>query len=84
MPTGQKGQGPEFCLWSKMNKVHVLHATIMIVHRGLLNRFMSTLAPTATERSRCRSNLIITLFVVNANGVKIATAVNSENASRVN
>ena len=55
----------------------------MIVHRGLLNRFMSTLAPTATERSRS-IDLILTLFVVNANGVKIATAINSEIASRVN
>jgi len=60
-----------------MSKVHVLHATIMIVHRGLLNRFMSTLAPTATD-------LILTLFVVNANGVNEATAVNSEIAKRIN
>jgi hypothetical protein len=44
----------------------------MIVQRGLLNIFMSTLAPTATD-------LILTLFVVNANGVNELTAVNLGN-----
>ena len=48
----KKARKPEFCLWLKMSKVHVLHATIMIVYRGSLNRYMSTLASTATERSR--------------------------------
>jgi hypothetical protein len=66
MPTGQKGQEADLSFASGV------HATIMIVHRGLLNIFMSTLAPTATD-------LILTLFVVNANGVNELTAVNLGN-----
>ena len=38
MPTGQKIQETRVL---PLVKVHVLHATIMIVHRGLLQRFMS-------------------------------------------
>ena len=39
---------------------------------------------TNSDRKEQVFDLILTLFVVNANGVKIATAVNLEIASRVN
>ena len=65
-----------------MNKVHVLHATIDS-SQGITKQIYEHVGTNSDKKEQV-FDLILTLLVVNANGVKIETAVNSEIASRVN
>jgi cytochrome c peroxidase len=80
MSTGQKGQETRVLPLVKDEQSSCSACHNYDSSQGITKQIYEHVG-TNTNSDR---NLILTLFVVNANGVKIATAVNSEIASRVN
>ena len=85
MPTGQKGQDTRVLPLVKDEQSSCSACHNYDSSQGITKQIYEHVGTnTNSDRKEQVFDLILTLFVVNANGVKIATAVNSEIASRVN
>jgi len=83
MPTGQKGQETRVLPLVKDEQSSCSACHDYDSSQGITKQIYEHVG-TNSDRKEQVFDLILTLFVVKANGVKIATAVNSEIASRVN
>jgi len=79
MPTGQNGQETRVLPLVKDEQSSCSACHDYDSSQGIIKQIYEHV-----RQQRQKGALILTLFVVNTNGVKIATAVNSEIASRVN
>ena len=85
MPTNQKGQETRILPLVKDEQSSCSACHNYDSSQGITKQIYEHVGTnTNSDRKEQVFDLILTLFVVNANGVKIATAVNSEIASRVN
>ena len=84
MPTNQKGQETRVLPLVKDEQSSCSACHDYDSSQGIAKQIYEHVGTNSDRKEQHKFDLMLTMFVVNANGVKIATAAISEIASRVN